>query len=524
MEITKGTIVDDRYELAARLDGVGLGEAWRARDPNVASRTFTVTLLGAVAGELSAADEDHLKALRRLRHPSLLPTITQGVWAGRLYVVQGPIAGRTLRDHHGEGPGAPGARAALREVDAIFQQVAAAVGAAHAASPAVVHGDLHPGAVLVSAEGKGTPAVQVVGFGHGRFLAPEDGSRDARFTAPERGRGAPDVAGDIYALGMLLRWLLEEHDRARPSVAFPDGRRGRADVPDAVWCLVERCTHARPAERPRRVDELLAALGPAWKGSPRPPAPPAPPPPPPPATTEDPKAPVSFVPPPTVAAVAGAPLIEVATDRSVPAEAAFADVTERGAPSLPLEAPPQGTPPGAVANVAEVPSSSASLTGAVRPSPASNKRLGEMRLSGGPPVPRRRAPAEEADAAARAGAQTVMLGEESFGEGDAQVGGRTLAREEAPVGGRTVALEAAFGVDDAPAAAQTLLVDEAPTTVATTSVAPRRATAPAPAPTPAPAPPPAPEERRWSWWRLCLVVAAVLAALALADALLASLV
>lgn len=272
-------VVDGSYELMAPVPGLGLVETWQARDPRVTTRTFSMKLLQAVKGRaLPSALADHIRALQGLRHEGIVPTLGQGVWRGHAYLVQGPLQGtslaRYLQDRH-TNPVA----LSLAEIEALFGQVAAAVSAAHGAATPVVHGDLQPEVLEVSGVPGGPPRVRVMDFGLVPFLDASASLRHRTFVAPERDRlQEPRPSLDVFSLGRILRMLLGEPSRAADALTFEDGFRGRRDVPDVVWKVIEKATLAAPERRWESVAAFLVHLGAAWRGL-EPVAVPVPPPP-----------------------------------------------------------------------------------------------------------------------------------------------------------------------------------------------------------------------------------------------------
>lgn len=156
----------------------------------------------------------------------------------------------------------------------LFLQIADAVAAAHGIG--VLHKDLKPANVLIAPEGSGW-RTRLTDFGSSQLLEParlaglgvtrlglsmSGGAADgaaggtALYLAPELIAGAPPtVAGDVYALGVML-YQLVVGDLHRPLV--PGWERG---VPDGL--LVEdiaRATDGDPALRLSGVGELSTRL------------------------------------------------------------------------------------------------------------------------------------------------------------------------------------------------------------------------------------------------------------------------
>lgn len=166
-----------------------------------------------------------------------------------------------------------GALAALSRDDrlALFLQIADTVAAAHAVG--VLHKDLKPTNVLVSAPPGARPKVRLIDFGSGRLLEPgrlaelgitqlgmtvvqDPGSGTPLYLAPEIIAGrAPTIQSDVYALGLILYQLLVA-DVRRPMAPGWENEIGdpllAADIGAA--------THGDPAKRLNNVPELTARL------------------------------------------------------------------------------------------------------------------------------------------------------------------------------------------------------------------------------------------------------------------------
>ncbi len=273
MELTPGLVLDDRYELIAPLDGVGNGPTWRARDPDVPERLFTLKALGRVeGGALPSALVDHLRAMRAVRHPGVLAIASHGVCDDVPYIAQAPFDGVTLRRHLTDRVAASGPLS-LTEIDALFRSIAAPLIAAHAATPPVVHGDLHPDVVVIPSGG--APTALVLDLGLTPFLDAAHRLQHRAFIAPERSAQlAPDVTADVFSLARILWSMLDVASLSDPQRGNARPSRRRDDVPDAVWQTLERATAPHPRQRPATVTALLDALTLAWKAPrPDPPAP-----------------------------------------------------------------------------------------------------------------------------------------------------------------------------------------------------------------------------------------------------------
>ena len=201
-----GSLLADRYEIRARLGRGGMGEVFEAVDRRL-GRSVAIKVLRP---EL-AADERFLARFRReaataagLAHVGIVSVHDIGEHAGRTFIVMELVAGHTLDDVAVTGPPLDVARVARIGS-------AAARALAHAHDRGVVHRDVSPANIMVTAD----DAVKILDFGIARGRS--DAMRSTAtsrgtlaFVAPEVLRGSPiDARADVFALGATLRELAQ---------------------------------------------------------------------------------------------------------------------------------------------------------------------------------------------------------------------------------------------------------------------------------------------------------------------------
>ena len=204
----------------------------------------------------------------RVRHAGLLDVQHAGrTDAGVPYLVMEYLEGETLEallEHNALDCDA---------MVAVAAQVAAALGALHAAGFA--HCDIKPSNVFVlSRPGRdGRPQIKLIDFGVARRVdepAPDTAiAGTPAYMAPEQWRGQPGPASDIYSLGCMLYemvtgravfsgslpYLMASHRHRRP--APPSAHR--ADLAPELEQVILRALAKDPAQRPSAA-ELEAAL------------------------------------------------------------------------------------------------------------------------------------------------------------------------------------------------------------------------------------------------------------------------
>jgi serine/threonine protein kinase len=197
------------YQVTGELGRGGMGAVYRAVRADDAFRkevAIKVIRGGADDAQARRRFRAERQILATLDHPHIARLLDGGATEdGRPYVVMELVEGEPL-DRYCD------ARAlSLERRLRLFLDVAAAVASAH--RRLVVHRDLKPGNILVTAEG--TP--KLLDFGIAKLLDGPPGAATATlmramtpaYASPEQVRGGPiTTATDVYALGMILYELL----------------------------------------------------------------------------------------------------------------------------------------------------------------------------------------------------------------------------------------------------------------------------------------------------------------------------
>jgi serine/threonine protein kinase len=266
------------YEIVGFIAAGGMGEVYRARDTRLGRVVAIKIVSSALAHEAEARrrfeHEAHLAA--QLDHPRIGALHDVGQHGDVDYLVMELIEGQSLADRLASGP------LPVQELIGVAIQIAAALGYAHRRG--VVHRDLKPGNILLTAAG-----VKMIDFGLGA-LRQQPGAQQvatlqtallpkteahfiagtAGFVAPERLQGfAGDHRSDIFAFGAVL------YEMASGRRAF-DGKSAAdliaailtADPPplptepvlaDIDW-VVRRCLKKSPDDRWQSMADVEAVL------------------------------------------------------------------------------------------------------------------------------------------------------------------------------------------------------------------------------------------------------------------------
>lgn len=254
------------------IGGGGMGDVYRAREPEMGNRTVAIKVPRTETDPQRAGRrfEREIAASARLQHENAVRAYHRGTQRGRPYLVMELVSGRKLSDVvWQEHPLAP------RRVGRIALGVAR--GLEHAARQGVVNRDVKPENVFL-ADPHQTP--KVLDYGLALIAdAEEQVTRSGsllgtpKYIAPEQFRDPHSVtiAADVYSLGCTIYYCLvgrppfgggdldetfSQHDRAaRPSV-----RDVRGDVPAELDELIRRMMASRQQDRPSP-GEVIETLG-----------------------------------------------------------------------------------------------------------------------------------------------------------------------------------------------------------------------------------------------------------------------
>ncbi|MCN0153236.1 protein kinase family protein [Salinispora arenicola] len=198
---TAGDVLADRYELVEHINNDSAGRlVWRGVD--VVLRRPVAVVLRYPGGDSAIEMLQAAVAASRVIHPNLVGVYDAIDEGERAYVVREWVDGQSLRELVAAGALDPG------RATAVGNAVASALAAVHATG--MVHGNVHPGTIMISDDGRVVLA-------------------DARTD------GADSQASDIRAVGGVLYFALTGHwPHAEVPLHGATAGHGRAATPDAV--------------------------------------------------------------------------------------------------------------------------------------------------------------------------------------------------------------------------------------------------------------------------------------------------
>ena len=264
-------VLGDRYEIHRHIARGGMAQVYLARDRSLDRPVAVKELVPEFATDPSFVERFRREAqsAAKLTHPNIVAVYDWGTQDGTYFIVMeyvdGPSLSQVIR--------ADGALHPRRAAE-IASEVAAALGFAH--SQGVVHRDIKPGNVLLTATGQ----AKVADFGIARALSSADeeltqtGSvmGTATYFSPEQAQGlAVDARADLYSLGVVLYEMVTgrppfsgdsplaiaykhvQDPPPRPSTLVPD-------VPVGLEAIIMKLLQKQPDNRYASAQDLRSDL------------------------------------------------------------------------------------------------------------------------------------------------------------------------------------------------------------------------------------------------------------------------
>ncbi len=214
-ELKPGMVLNETYELVAKLGAGGMGEVWKAQHVRLPKPVAIKVLLPSVSasGEVVARFQREAEIGSRLAHPHIVHvTDFNTLPDGRKYIAMEFLQGKALHDRMIQGP------MAYPEVAEILKQTAKGLSVAHDAG--VVHRDLKPDNLFLADEPGSNPPyrVKILDFGISKIQKADRAlTRDMAvmgtpgYMAPEQAMGHTAQLGpeaDQFALGTIAYEML----------------------------------------------------------------------------------------------------------------------------------------------------------------------------------------------------------------------------------------------------------------------------------------------------------------------------
>jgi eukaryotic-like serine/threonine-protein kinase len=268
-----------RFEVLGCLGTGGMGEVYRARDPQLRRDVAIKVLSAAFSSDANRQRrfEQEARAAGSLNHPNILAVYDVGVQDGSTWIVTELLVGETLRERMDRRPLSP------RTIVEYAVQIARGLAAAH--DRGIVHRDIKPSNLFVTSDGR----VKILDFGLAKLTGPDDATGDATETitvgdlqiaplvgtavymSPEQARGLRvDHRSDIFSFGTVVFEMLAGFHPFRRSTTSetlgaivnddPPELKGSTPLAAALERIVRHCLEKEPATRFQNARDLVFDL------------------------------------------------------------------------------------------------------------------------------------------------------------------------------------------------------------------------------------------------------------------------
>jgi serine/threonine-protein kinase len=264
--MTADPLLNKRYKLISPIGAGGMAVVHKAQDLSLGRLVAVKILRENLTGDPAFLTrfQQEARSAANLTHPNIVTVHDFGRDGGRYYIVMEYIEGRDLKSIIKDS-------APLRVERALELaiQICAGVGYAHRAG--LVHCDVKPQNILVTAEGR----VKITDFGIARALAslrPGETTDvvwgSPQYYSPEQAAGeTPTPASDVYSIGIVMYEMLSGrlpfiaatqqalalmHIRDEP----PPLTLSNPAVPESLERIVHKVMAKEPSARYRTADQL----------------------------------------------------------------------------------------------------------------------------------------------------------------------------------------------------------------------------------------------------------------------------
>ena len=263
--ITKGQIINERYEIIKSIGEGGMANVYLAQD-KILNRKVAIKVL---RGDL-ANDEKFIRRFQReaiaassLSHKAVVEMYDVGEDNGTYYIVMEYVEGKTLKQLLKK-------RGCLTIPEVIDIMLQLTDGIAHAHDSYIIHRDLKPQNIMISDDG----AIKITDFGIAmalngtQFTQTNSVMGSVHYLPPEQASGkGSSTKSDIYSMGILMYELLTgklpfKGDNAveialkHMKDPVPSIRKINPEIPQSVENIIIKATAKNPNNRYNDVKEM----------------------------------------------------------------------------------------------------------------------------------------------------------------------------------------------------------------------------------------------------------------------------
>ncbi len=195
-----GDILDERYEIKAKVGQGGMSYVYRASDLKLGREVAIKVLKEEFSGDEEFVEKfnNEARSAARLSHANIVAAYDTVDRDDLHYIVMELVEGITLKNYISR-------KEKLTNKETIGIAIQAAEGIAEAHRKGIIHRDIKPQNIIISKDGK----VKVADFGIAKATTGDSANQavigSAHYIAPEQARtGEADARSDLYSLGISM--------------------------------------------------------------------------------------------------------------------------------------------------------------------------------------------------------------------------------------------------------------------------------------------------------------------------------
>ncbi len=228
-ELTRGSVIADRYEIIEELGKGGMGKVFRVEDKKIKEEVALKLIKPEIAADKKTIERfsNELKFARKIAHRNVCKMYDLGEEEGTYYITMEYVPGEDLKSFIRRSR-----QITIGTAISLAKQVSEGLSEAHRLG--VVHRDLKPQNVMIDKEGN----ARIMDFGVARSVEGK-GITGAgvmigtpEYMSPEQVEGKEaDQRSDIYSLGIMLYEMLTGRVPFEGDTAFAIGVMQKSETP-----------------------------------------------------------------------------------------------------------------------------------------------------------------------------------------------------------------------------------------------------------------------------------------------------
>jgi serine/threonine protein kinase/Tfp pilus assembly protein PilF len=276
-ELTRGSVIADRYEVIEELGKGGMGKVFRVEDKKIKEEVALKLIKPEIAADKKTIERfsNELKFARKIAHRNVCKMYDLGEEEGTYYITMEYVPGEDLKSFIRRSR-----QLNVGTAISLAKQVGEGLSEAHRLG--VVHRDLKPQNVMIDKEGN----ARIMDFGVARSMEGK-GITGAgvmigtpEYMSPEQVEGKEtDQRSDIYSLGIILYEMLTGRVPFEGDTAFAIGvmqksetpknpKEFNSQIPDDLSRMILRCLEKNKEKRYQSSGEVRSELSSIEQGIP----------------------------------------------------------------------------------------------------------------------------------------------------------------------------------------------------------------------------------------------------------------